>query len=106
MDGARVAGFGNALALLPGHHDVFLRVRLHTDTFNMAWTIWTYCRVKLHAEAGREYLSRVEKRTKRMPGLADRVDLEIGIEEVGGTRLHVAHRCSGDRPALEPLDLG
>jgi hypothetical protein len=100
MDGSRVGGFGSGLAILPGHHDVLLRVRLHTDSFNVGWTIWTYCRVGLQAEPGKQYLSRVRTLTKRLPGLADRVHLEIGIEEVGGEKLALAHRCSGDPPKL------
>jgi hypothetical protein len=100
IDGARAGGFGSGLAILPGYRDVVLRVRLHTATFNVGWTIWTYCRVGLQAKPGTEYLSRVRMRTKRVPGLADRVDLEIGIEEVGGEKVALAHRCSRQPPTL------
>ncbi|MCP4038730.1 MAG: hypothetical protein GY733_17450, partial [bacterium] len=57
LDGAPVSA--SAWSLLPGTHELILRVRIFTDAPNMHYTAWTHCHVYHAAEAGQQYTTRV-----------------------------------------------
>jgi hypothetical protein len=98
LDGERTSG--SSWLLLPGSHEVLLRVRLDTQAPNTNWTIWSYCGVVLDASAGGDYSSRVRTRKEVTVGLADRVALEVGIVDAHGA-LTTPHSCSPRRPTFD-----
>ena len=89
---------GSAWALLPGWHDAMLRVRIFSQAPNMHWTVWAYCRVRFEVEAGKQYESVVRVTKETAPGLAEKLEMEIGIVDAEGTLLAKAHSCSGKPP--------
>lgn len=99
IDGVHVAGV--SWALLPGEHEVWLRVRIVTHAPNMQWDVWSYCRVPLRAVAGEEYVGRVRTHKEIAPGLAEKVTIEIGIADSQGAMGALAAGCSGKRPRFE-----
>jgi hypothetical protein len=96
IDGEQVSG--TAWTLLPGPHDLLMRVRVFTDAPNVNWTIWSYCRARMIAVAQMEYVSRVEMRKEVAPGLADRVQMQVSVFDAAGEAQALVHTCTGKRP--------
>lgn len=99
VDKARV--FGSAWALVPGEHEVWLKVRLHTKVPNVNWRIWSYCRHNLVALAGEEYSTRVRTQTTVAPGIADKLEVEIAIVDRAGGIVAVPVACRDTRPTFD-----
>jgi len=99
IDNGRVSG--TSWALLPGRHELLLQVRIYTQSLNMNYTVWSYCRVTLIAVAGEGYVSRVRTRKEAAPGISDRVKMEVGIADSEGLLRAVPSSCSPERPDLE-----
>ena len=98
IDGTPVTGFGGAWALLPGKHEILLRIQVLTDAPNMRWNAWSYCRLTLDAIAGENYVSRVRMRKEIAPGLAEKVELEAGVADASGALTAPVLQCSAKRP--------
>ena len=98
IDGASASG--GSWAVLPGHHRVWLRVRIFTQSPNMNWTVWSYCQVDFDALASESYETRVRTRKEVASGLSDRVQMEVGISDAGGTLRGVPNYCQAERPDL------
>jgi hypothetical protein len=101
VDGIRASGLSPTWSLLPGPHDVLMKVRVFTSSPNQNWKVWSYCWVELEAVAGEAYTSRVRVTKQVEPGLADRVKIEVGIADHQDRLQAVPNRCSGKRPPLE-----
>jgi hypothetical protein len=97
IDGGRVSGY--SFALLPGTHDLLLRVRIYTQAPNMNWTIWSYCRVRLDAAAGERYQAVVRVQKEVASGLSEKVKMEIGIAGNDDRMRAEAYTCTGKRPS-------
>ena len=96
VDGVRVTS--SSLALLPGTHDLLLRVQINTQAPNVNWKVWTYCRVGLDAVAGEQYKSVVRVEKEIASGLSEKVTMVIGIAGVDGRMRAQAYTCTGKRP--------
>ncbi len=96
IDGKQTSG--RTWALLPGDHELLIRVRIHTTVPNVNWTVWSYCSVPLTAIAGEEYAARVRVRQELESGLADRVQMEVGVEDRAAVLVAVPLSCTGKRP--------
>jgi hypothetical protein len=92
---------GSFWALLPGEHEVWLRVRMLMHAPNVRWTVWSYCRVIVQLAAGEEYASRVRVQRELAPGLREEVNVEIGIVDSDGDLQAQPVGCSPNRPDLE-----
>jgi hypothetical protein len=96
IDGARVSAY--SFALLPGLHELLLRVRIYTQAPNVDWKIWSYCRVRLDAIAGERYESVVRVQKQVASSLSEKVAMEIGIAGADGRMKSAAYTCTGSRP--------
>ena len=97
LDGDAVRG--SAWAVLPGTHEVLLRVRIYTQAPNMNWTAWTHCYVRFEAVAGEHYESVVRVTKETAPGLVEKVEMEMGIAAVTGGLVGKARSRSAKRPS-------
>ena len=98
IDGQRLSG--GAWSLLPGRHEVWLRVRIYSQAPNMNWTIWSYCRSVFNAVGGQEYGSRVRTTREIAPGPDEKVKMEIGITSANDALIAPAIRCDAAAPEL------
>jgi hypothetical protein len=95
IDGARVSG--DSWAILPGTHEVILRINFYPQVSNVHWNLRTYCRVTLEATAGSEYLSFIRTRTEMTP--TESLKMSMGIADQTGLPT-IPKVCSKTRPAL------
>lgn len=98
IDGERV--LGGPWMLLPGRHDVWLKVPLQAQETNMHYQIRAFCRVALEAVAGESYTARVRTHKVRDSGLRSRTQIEVGIADRSDTLRALATGCSPNRPGL------
>ena len=91
---------GSSWTILPGVHDVLLRVRIHNPAPNVNWTVWTYCYVRFAAVAGGSYESAVRVSEETASGLGEKLTMEIGIASQDGALIAKAHSCSAKRPPV------
>ncbi len=99
LDGAPVSA--SAWSLLPGTHELILRVRIFTDAPNMHYTAWTHCHVYHAAEAGQQYTTRVRIEKKIAGDLGEEVTMHIGVTDADGTMLSKSDSCFEARPRFE-----
>ena len=99
IDGVQVSG--SSWTLMPGPHEVLVRFRIFTEVPNVNWTIWSYCRIELPADAGEEYVTRVRLRKEIAPGLSEKVAIELGIADGEGVLRGALGSCLPKRPAIK-----
>lgn len=91
---------GSSWTLLPGRHDVWLRVRLFSQAPNMHWTVWSYCNAAFLAEPGSTYSTRVRAKKEIGSGLSERIEMEVGIADSDGALHAAVQTCTAERPEL------
>jgi hypothetical protein len=99
VDETRV--FGGEWALVPGEHEAWLKVRLHTKVPNVNWRIWSYCRHNFVGLSGEEYSTRVRTQTTVAPGIADELEIEVAIVDRAGRIVAVPVACRDTRPTFD-----
>jgi hypothetical protein len=99
IDGQRTSG--DAWSLLPGVHEVWVRMSARGGAPNVIYTGWTYCRMRFEALAGGRYTVATEIRQELATGADWKVTLLASILDAGGETLAQPDRCSGKRPDLE-----
>jgi len=95
IDGSEVSG--SKWALLPGEHELYVKINIYPRVASVNFRIRYYCRVLLEATAGAQYVAFIRTWIEMDP--TETLKMERGVAQVGGPET-LAVACSADRPDL------